>query len=326
MCRLCKGLKEPTNIAGNLNNIEEIGLPMRSYVSFYCHVDLKSGENRSESVCSLCRLIVETFVAFCYNLSKSELNYVRKWFVIERLGCKRIFSRSQQAPKEEKEIKSEDKEETLVNGSDEDVSRPNDATKDASSFFRRYTRVSANNFFAIRISYFLWFFKRNRPIENVADIYSEFMKQPLLELEEKTHISVEREHLSEAGEISKDWLSEYEIKTWKDFTYSCVNCKKTVKSLQKMLQHCKTSCRINKMLCNLCEKTFSTLHAYVNHVVRKHEMEHLLYTYVVALHRWNNLSIIHLDASTARRSSTTLLAWFNIPSRSTRAQRTFILA
>lgn len=108
------------------------------------------------------------------------------------------------------------------------------------------------------------------------------MKQSLLDLEDFSHVSVGREDLSEDGEISKNWLSQYDIKMWKDFTYSCEKCGKTFKSLTLLLQHIKNVCQTNKILCNFCTKPFSSLGAYINHIAHnKHGLDHLVYTYVI---------------------------------------------
>lgn len=108
------------------------------------------------------------------------------------------------------------------------------------------------------------------------------MKQSLLELD-CSHVNVDRKHLSVEGEISSAWLADFNIETWKDFTYNCYACKKPFKSLSHLLKHLKR-CAPLKIVCNVCnDKIFSTLSAYINHISRVHRLQHLIYTSVHVL-------------------------------------------
>lgn len=148
---------------------------------------------------------------------------------------------------------------------------------------RRYTRVRDANSVMLAmtsISSYRFFIQRFRPVQNVQDIYSYWIKKPFLDLCDCTHVDVDRKCVSQSGEISGEWLKNFNVKTWKDFTYTCHHCAEQFKSLSLILLHQKRSfeCHNSKLSCNICSHLFLTLAAYINHMIRYHKSRHLMYT------------------------------------------------
>lgn len=52
------------------------GISFADYVQFYCRITLNPSPQLPRKVCKLCRLQLETFIAFCDNLSKVEKKIV----------------------------------------------------------------------------------------------------------------------------------------------------------------------------------------------------------------------------------------------------------
>lgn len=119
-------------------------------------------------------------------------------------------------------------------------------------------------------------------MQNVKELYAEHLTKSVFELEAFSHITVDRDQVSEDGVIAKEWLEQYEVVTWKDFKFTCHFCKLEFTSLMTFLLHLREEKKV-KIDCHLCQnkrsqRSYSSLNAYINHVVRNHEMEHLSYT------------------------------------------------
>lgn len=77
ICRLCGSMKDEVDFDCVLSQIEVEsksigGINFQDYVNFYCRITLSPSPLLPRKVCKLCRLQVETFIAFCDNLSKIE--------------------------------------------------------------------------------------------------------------------------------------------------------------------------------------------------------------------------------------------------------------
>lgn len=81
ICRLCGSVKDEADLDCALNQIEAEsaaigGINFSDFVNFYCRITLNPSAQLPRRVCKLCRLQVETFIAFCDNLSKVEKSIV----------------------------------------------------------------------------------------------------------------------------------------------------------------------------------------------------------------------------------------------------------
>lgn len=88
--------------------------------------------------------------------------------------------------------------------------------------------------------------------------------------------------MNEEGEISSDWLKDYEgTKTWTDFTYQCSHCDTEITGLFAYMQHLK-SASINtfKVRCgeSNCVREFAALYSFINHSTEHHQ--HLAFSCV----------------------------------------------
>lgn len=131
----------------------------------------------------------------------------------------------------------------------------------------------------IKTFYFNFNLQEKSHILSVIELYRELLAKPFLQLEKFSHITISPKHLSSEGEVSNDWLKDYNFKTWKDFNYKCLHCKKNFKSLKVLLNHfneiavkCKISCTHDK-----CSKVFASVNSYLNHVIKYHQ-EFLAYS------------------------------------------------
>lgn len=116
------------------------------------------------------------------------------------------------------------------------------------------------------------------------DLYVESLKLPFAEHESHAHITVDMKNVSPEGEISSSWLSTFGVATWMDICYNCNHCKqdkKGIKSLNALLTHLKNkSAGKTKIKCTDCERSYSALNSYINHVTKTHH-EHLSFWLVL---------------------------------------------
>lgn len=113
-------------------------------------------------------------------------------------------------------------------------------------------------------------------MENVEDLFAEWLQQSIFNLEQFSHITVDREFVSESGEISSEWLDTFGVSSWKDYSYTCQECKKTFKSLRSMMNHLIESCgKKTKICCKICDRQCSAMNSYINHVITAHDFQHL---------------------------------------------------
>lgn len=117
------------------------------------------------------------------------------------------------------------------------------------------------------------------------ELFAETLKQPYFEHETFAHVTVEMAHVSAEGEISASWLANFGVATWMDIVYKCLNCSKKegIKSLSAFLKHLKQeSPTKTKIKCSECDRTYSALNSYINHVTKIHH-EHLSFWFVISL-------------------------------------------
>jgi DNA-directed RNA polymerase subunit RPC12/RpoP len=113
-------------------------------------------------------------------------------------------------------------------------------------------------------------------------LFEEPLKRPFSENESHAHITVDMTNVSAVGEISAAWLASFGVATWMDIVYKCLHCKKAggIKSLIALLNHRKNeSLEKIKIQCTDCDRQYSALNSYINHVTKIHH-EHLSFWYV----------------------------------------------
>lgn len=78
ICRLCAALKDEGDFSCDLSTVqarkaEEPGENTFSdCVNFYCRVNLNCDPTLSQKICRVCRLTIETFIAFRDNVARVE--------------------------------------------------------------------------------------------------------------------------------------------------------------------------------------------------------------------------------------------------------------
>lgn len=72
ICRLCGGCKLEQDLISDIYSVEANDLKLVDYISFYCRVKLSRDPSLPTKVCRVCRMHLETFIAFCDNLNKVE--------------------------------------------------------------------------------------------------------------------------------------------------------------------------------------------------------------------------------------------------------------
>lgn len=110
-------------------------------------------------------------------------------------------------------------------------------------------------------------------IEQLMKLYQSLIQQPLTGSETYSHITIDINLLSSSGEIPKEWLDDYKVKTWTTLEFNCGHCKRKIKSLSALIRHIKEVCYTKtKIQCaeRGCDRGYLVLNSYVNHVVKSH--------------------------------------------------------
>lgn len=139
-------------------------------------------------------------------------------------------------------------------------------------------------------------------MQHVRKLYESSLSQDSFSLEEYAHITVDREHVSDDGQIDPVWLDQYDVQTWNDFSYNCYFCSETIFSLKNLLIHFSGNCKQAaggkiKFGCHTCpidarRPPFSSLNAYINHATRHHQLEHLAYTCIECCKSFYNVAYL----------------------------------
>lgn len=137
-------------------------------------------------------------------------------------------------------------------------------------------------------------------MEHIRKLYENSLSiSDSFSLEEFAHITVDRDHVSEEGQIDALWLNQYDVQTWNDFAFKCFFCSERCLSLKKLLEHtkwCKVSGGKIKFGCHSCpidsRPPFASLNAYINHATRYHELEHLAYTCIDCCKSFYNVAYL----------------------------------
>ncbi|CRK92399.1 CLUMA_CG005961, isoform A [Clunio marinus] len=110
-------------------------------------------------------------------------------------------------------------------------------------------------------------------IASLLDLFGSLIKTSVDGYELCTHITVPKEYVSLRGEISAEWLKEYHVVNWIDFSFKCQHCDLTIKSLNLYWKHLKDN-EVEKIKIKCCEedcnKQYSALNSYINHAIKIH--------------------------------------------------------
>lgn len=76
ICRVCGSSKLEQDLIGDLNLKEgEPATSFRDLISYYSHVQLNSSTSLPTKVCKFCHSFIHSFISFCDNLNKVEMNF-----------------------------------------------------------------------------------------------------------------------------------------------------------------------------------------------------------------------------------------------------------
>lgn len=77
ICRVCGSSKLEEDLISDINSVEGANLKLSDYIAHYCRVLLSCDKNLPTKCCRLCRMHLETFIAFCDNLNKVEMKFTK---------------------------------------------------------------------------------------------------------------------------------------------------------------------------------------------------------------------------------------------------------